>query len=123
MLIAAGGTAEERLLVLASLASPTVDERAELAALTAGRVDWSELARLALLNATAPLLYRRLERARLLAMVPVAVRQQLAQVTDAVAAVNDRRLAAATALLDRFPPGGHRLRCPQGHAVRPGDLR
>ena len=37
-MIAAGGTAEERLLVLASLASPTVDERAELAALTAGRV-------------------------------------------------------------------------------------
>lgn len=101
-MIAADGTAEERLLVLASLTSPTVGERTELAALTHGRIDWYELARLAQLNATTPLLYRQLNRARLLATVPVDVRHELAQVATAVGTVNDRRLTAATALLNRF---------------------
>lgn len=105
-MIAADGTAEERLLVMASLTSPTFHERTEMAALTRGRVDWYEVARLAQLNATAPLLYRQLDRAQLLATMPVDVRDELAQVASAVATVNDRRLTAATALLKRLHTAG-----------------
>jgi hypothetical protein len=106
MLIAAEATDEERLLVLASFATPTEEERAELGALAGRPLDWPLLFALAQTNATAPLLCRRLAREDLLDSVPTGIREALVAVTDTVAAANERRLAAATELVDQFHRAG-----------------
>ncbi|WP_431971792.1 nucleotidyltransferase domain-containing protein [Nocardia sp. bgisy134] len=107
--IAAGGSAVERLLVHASLAAPTVDERAETAKLAHDVTDWAEFFALAELNATVPLVQRRLEAEELYDLVPDSVRTDFAAVTDRIGAVNDRRLAGALELLRRFDERG--VRC------------
>ncbi|MEV4234532.1 MULTISPECIES: nucleotidyltransferase family protein [unclassified Nocardia] len=107
--IAAGGTASERLLVHAALAEPNQDERAALAQLAHEITDWSEVFELAELNATVPLVQRRLESEELYDLVPELVRAHFASVTDHIAAVNDRRLAGARELLRRFDERG--VRC------------
>ncbi len=105
-MIAQDATDEERLLVLASFPAPTGEERAELGALAGRPLDWPLLFALAQTNATAPLLCRRLAHEGLLDSVPAGVRNALIAVTDSVAAVNERRLAAATELLERFHRAG-----------------
>ncbi|WP_067834145.1 nucleotidyltransferase domain-containing protein [Nocardia lijiangensis] len=107
--IAAGGSAVERLLVHASLAAPTADERAETAELAKNVTDWAEFFALAKLNATVPLVQRRLEAEGLYDLVPDAVRADFAAVTERIGAVNDRRLAGALELLRRFDERG--VRC------------
>ncbi|MCP2289689.1 nucleotidyltransferase domain-containing protein [Nocardia amikacinitolerans] len=107
--IAAGGTAVERLLVHAALAAPSADERAELAKLAHDVTDWAEFFALAKLNATVPLVQRRLEAEELYELVPDTVRAEFAAVTDHIAAVNERRLAGALELLRRFDERG--VRC------------
>ncbi|MCP2275911.1 nucleotidyltransferase domain-containing protein [Nocardia amikacinitolerans] len=107
--IAAGGTAVERLLVHAALAAPSADERAELAKLAHDVTDWAEFFALAKLNATVPLVQRRLAAEGLYELVPDAVRAEFAAVTDHIAAVNERRLAGALELLRRFDERG--VRC------------
>jgi hypothetical protein len=106
MLIAPGATNEERLLVLASLAAPTDEERAQFGALVGGPLDWPRLFALAQTNATAPLLCRRLAGEGLLGAVPAGTRDDLVAVADTVAAANERRLAAATVLLERLHRAG-----------------
>ena len=105
-MITQDATYEERLLVLASFAAPTGEERAELGALAGRQLDWPLLFALAQTNATAPLLCRRLANDGLLDSVPAGVRSALIAVTDSVAAVNERRLAAATELIERFHRAG-----------------
>ncbi|WP_063040166.1 nucleotidyltransferase domain-containing protein [Nocardia pseudovaccinii] len=107
--IAAGGTASERLLVHAALADPSRHERAALAKLAHEITDWAEVFELAELNATVPLVHRRLESEQLYDLVPELVRAHFASVTDHIAAVNDRRLAGARELLRRFDERG--VRC------------
>ena len=99
-------TDEERLLMLGSFAVPTAQERAELGTLARRPLDWPLVFGLAQINATAPLLCRSLARAGLLDAVPAVVRDALVAVTDAVAAVNERRLAAAIELLEHFHRAG-----------------
>jgi Uncharacterised nucleotidyltransferase len=106
MLIAPGATNEERLLVLASLAAPTDEERAQLSALVGGPLDWPRLFALAQTNATAPLLYRRLAREGLLGAVPTGTRDDLVAVAATVAATNERRLVAAKELLEQLHRAG-----------------
>ena len=106
MLTAPDTTDEERLLVLASFAALTEEERAELGALAGRPLDWPLLLALARTNATAPLLCRRLVREGLLDSVPTGIRDALIAETDSVAAANERRLAAATELLGRFHRAG-----------------
>ncbi|MEV0338161.1 nucleotidyltransferase family protein [Nocardia sp. NPDC050713] len=107
--IAAGGTAVERLLVHAALAAPSADERAEMAKLAHDVTDWAEFFALAKVNATVPLVQRRLEAEELYELVPDAIRAEFAAVTDHIAAVNERRLAGALELLRRFDARG--VRC------------
>jgi hypothetical protein len=107
--IAAGGTAEERLLVLASLVAPTEAERAEMAVLAGGITDWAAFLTLAQVNATVPLVQRRLERERLFGMVPADIAKGFHAVSSSIAEANDRRLDGALELLRRFDQAG--VRC------------
>lgn len=107
--IATGGSAAERLLVLAALAAPSADERVELAKLAHEVTDWPEFLALARLNATVPLVQRRLETEELFGLVPEPVATEFRTVTDHIGAVNDRRLAGALELLRRFDERG--VRC------------
>ncbi|WP_433733909.1 nucleotidyltransferase domain-containing protein [Nocardia sp. CA-129566] len=107
--IAAGATASERLLVHAALADPSPDEQSQLAELAHEITNWAEVFELAKVNATVPLVQRRLESEDLYELVPELVRRHFASVTDHIAAVNDRRLAGALELLRRFDERG--VRC------------
>src|SRR5690606_40572584 len=60
-------------------------------------------------NATVPLVQRRLAAEGLFDLVPAPVRSGFAAVTDRIAEVNDRRLAAALEVLRRFDERG--VRC------------
>ena len=71
-------TDEERLLVLSTFAAPDVQERAELCAPAGRALDWPGLFDLAEVNATAPLVCRRLAKDGLLDTVPAGVRDAFA---------------------------------------------
>jgi len=90
-------TADERLLVLMTLAAPTGAELAEARALAPDR---DRFAALAELNATVPLVHRNLERAGL--PVPAA----FAARTEEVRAANEARLRVARELFARFADRG-----------------
>ncbi|RBO80089.1 nucleotidyltransferase domain-containing protein [Nocardia puris] len=107
--IAAGGSPAERLLVHAALAEPTEAERAALAEAARGIGDWSEVLELAKVNATVPLVQRRLEREGLFDAVPEPVREGFAAVTERIADANERRLRGALELVKRFDEAG--IRC------------
>ncbi|HLS78997.1 MAG TPA: nucleotidyltransferase family protein [Nocardia sp.] len=107
--IAEGATAAERTLVLAALAAPSATERTELIDSAKEVTDWAGLLDLARRNATVPLVQRRLAAEGLFDLVPAPVRSGFAAVTDRIAEVNDRRLAAALEVLRRFDERG--VRC------------
>ncbi|WP_328402453.1 nucleotidyltransferase domain-containing protein [Nocardia sp. NBC_00403] len=107
--IAAGGSAAERLLVHAALAAPSTDERAELAKLAHEISDWFEVFELARVNATVPLVQRRLAAEELYHFVPEEVRARFADLIERIAAANYRRLEGALELLRRFDERG--VRC------------
>ncbi|WP_040800570.1 nucleotidyltransferase domain-containing protein [Nocardia higoensis] len=107
--IAAGASAAERTLVLASLAAPSANERADLVDSAKEVTDWAGFLDLARLNATVPLVQRRLAAEGLFDLVPAPVRTGFGEVTDRIAEVNDKRLAAALELLRRFDERG--VRC------------
>ncbi|MEU2040363.1 nucleotidyltransferase domain-containing protein [Nocardia niwae] len=107
--IAAGGTAVERLLVHAALATPTAEERAELVELAHRVTDWAAFFELAQLNATVPLVRRSLIAAEVYELLPPLVRVRFDAVTERIATANDRRLAGAVRLLRRFDERG--VRC------------
>ncbi|BAX98697.1 hypothetical protein MSTE_03396 [Mycobacteroides stephanolepidis] len=108
-MIAAGGTADERLLVLASLVAPTAAERAEIASLAGEITDWSGFLALARVNATIPLVQRRLEHEQLFGMVPADVAKDFLAVSGTIAETNDLRLEGSLELLRRFDDAG--IRC------------
>ncbi len=108
-MIAAGGTADERLLVLASLIAPTEAERAEIASLAGEITDWAGFLNLAKVNATIPLVQRRLEHEQLFGMVPVDVAKGFLAVSSTIAETNDLRLRGSLELLHRFDAAG--IRC------------
>ncbi|WP_069163733.1 nucleotidyltransferase domain-containing protein [Nocardia altamirensis] len=104
-----GVTAEERLVVLATLVAPTADELAELV-LSAGRVsDWGAVFDLAMQGATAPLVAAGLRKAKVFDVVPASVRANFESVAGAVADVNRARLAGALPLLHRLQEAGVRV--------------
>ncbi|MFD0360807.1 nucleotidyltransferase family protein [Nocardia sp. GCM10030253] len=107
--IAAGGTAAERLLVHAALAAPTNDERAEMAKSAHEISDWTEVFELARINATVPLVQRRLAAEDLYHLAPDTIRADFAHITEHIAAVNDRRLTGSLELLRRCDERG--VRC------------
>ncbi|WP_225728804.1 MULTISPECIES: nucleotidyltransferase family protein [unclassified Nocardia] len=107
--IAVGGTPEERALVHAALARPSERERMRLRELVDDIADWPEFLALAKVNATVPLVRRRLERENRLALLPPPVAAEFAAITDHIAEVNDRRLHAAIELLARCHDRG--IRC------------
>ncbi|MBB4854228.1 hypothetical protein HNP40_001608 [Mycobacteroides chelonae] len=108
-MIAAGGTAEERLLVLASLIAPTKTERTEIASLAGEITDWAGFLALAQVNATIPLVQRRLEHEHLFGMVPADIAKDFLSVSSTITNTNDRRLRGALELLRRFAEVG--IRC------------
>lgn len=107
--IAYGATTEERLLVLASLATLTDSESAALIESAKSVTDWAGFFELAKVNATVPLVQRRLERAGLYELVDASVRTSFDQITDKIAAANERRLRASLELLRRLHERG--VRC------------
>lgn len=107
--IATGASAAERTLVLAALAAPSADERADLIESAGQITDWAGFLDLARLNATVPLVQRRLETEGLFDVLPAPVRAGFAEVTEHIARVNDKRLGAALELLRRFDERG--VRC------------
>ncbi|MCA8924973.1 MAG: nucleotidyltransferase family protein [Planctomycetes bacterium] len=99
-------TAEERLLLLMSLAELSEDELLDAHSF-AGRVrDWAEFVTLAEDNATVPLVQRNLERANLFSLLPAPLRQRLSARSEAIAAANQARLAVARRFLARFEEAG-----------------
>ncbi len=89
--------AEERLLVLLSLAQ-TDEREAALARSLAAGVDWEEFARLAELNATVPLVLANLERLEIDAPVLERFRPR----ADEIRKANEARLRIARELFARF---------------------
>src|SRR5687768_7783241 len=87
----------ERLLVLASYATPTKEEAAEARALTPY---WAELARLAEDNATVPLVSANLRKLGLAPPADVAARFD--EISAKVRAANQARLAIGRDLLARL---------------------
>jgi len=104
--IAPGATDTERLLVLASLAAPDADERAELHELAHKLDDWAGLLELADVNATVPLVHHRLEHEDLFSLMPPPVQAGFDVVSSVIADANDRRLAGAMEVLGRFDAAG-----------------
>ncbi|WP_280312974.1 nucleotidyltransferase domain-containing protein [Nocardia abscessus] len=108
-MIAAGGTAADRLLVHAALATPTEQERAALVELAHRVTDWAAFFELAQLNATVPLVRRSLIAGEVYPLVSPLVRVRFDAATERIATANDRRLAGAVRLLRRFDERG--VRC------------
>jgi hypothetical protein len=104
--VAPGATGAERLLVLASLAAPDAAERSELRDLSHKVDDWPAFLDLAKLNATVPLVQRRLEGEGLFDLLPPPVQDGFQAVTNEIAGANDRRLAGAVEVLRRFDAAG-----------------
>jgi len=94
-------SAEERLLVLMSLAAPTPSELDEARSLTP---EWDELLRLSELNATIPLVFSNLARTGI--SVPENIHARLSEISSAVRTQNAARLAVAEDLFARFAEKG-----------------
>ena len=86
MLTAPDTTDEERLLVLASFAALTVEERAELGALAGGALDWPGLWRSRRPMPPRPCSTGASSSEGLLDTVPAGIRDAFVAVTDSVAA-------------------------------------
>ncbi len=88
------------LLCLLNIAAPTPAESARIANLAQGQPDWSELVRLAELNAVQPLVFHRLRQTGLLGLLPKEPGEALEAAYEKVRERNLRRVAWTSKFLE-----------------------